>query len=169
MTVAGWPAATTQPGDVLRDLLAAMGADGRPRRRRPDRSAATGASRGIDADLRDVGELDPGARRAGGARRRPSQLPGRRRTCAATRPTGWPRWPSELNALGGDVVELPDGLDIHPRPLHGGVWHAYADHRMATAGAVLGLAVDGVVVEDIATTRKTLPDFAGIVGARCCG
>jgi 3-phosphoshikimate 1-carboxyvinyltransferase len=52
-----------------------------------------------------------------------------------------------------------------PRPLHGGVWHAYADHRMATAGAVLGLAVDGVEIDDIACTSKTLPDFPGMWAA----
>jgi 3-phosphoshikimate 1-carboxyvinyltransferase len=30
---------------------------------------------------------------------------------------------------------------------------------MATAGAILGLAVRGVAVQDIATTSKTMPDF----------
>lgn len=30
---------------------------------------------------------------------------------------------------------------------------------MATAGAVIGLAVDGVLIENVATTAKTLPDF----------
>jgi 3-phosphoshikimate 1-carboxyvinyltransferase len=39
------------------------------------------------------------------------------------------------------------------------VFGTYDDHRLATAGAVLGLAVDGVAVQDIATTGKTLPDF----------
>ena len=43
--------------------------------------------------------------------------------------------------------------------MHGGTWRAYADHRMATAGAVLGLVVDGVEVDDIGATTKTLPDF----------
>ncbi|QRN80672.1 MAG: 3-phosphoshikimate 1-carboxyvinyltransferase, partial [Nocardiopsis sp. BM-2018] len=57
---------------------------------------------------------------------------------------------------------LPDGLVIRPRPLHGGVFHSYDDHRMATSGAVIGLAVPGVEVENIATTRKTLPDFPGL-------
>jgi 3-phosphoshikimate 1-carboxyvinyltransferase len=60
------------------------------------------------------------------------------------------------------VTEEPDALLIDPRPLHGGTWRAYADHRMATAGAVLGLAVDGVQVDDIACTGKTLPDFPGL-------
>jgi 3-phosphoshikimate 1-carboxyvinyltransferase len=60
------------------------------------------------------------------------------------------------------VVEESDGLSILPRPLHGGTWRAYADHRMATAGALLGLVVEGVAVDDIDCTNKTLPDFPGM-------
>ncbi|MEO5994954.1 MAG: 3-phosphoshikimate 1-carboxyvinyltransferase, partial [Arthrobacter sp.] len=66
---------------------------------------------------------------------------------------------AEINRLGGDAEETSDGLIIRPAPLHGGVVRSYADHRMATAGAILGLAVAGVVVEDIGTTAKTMPDF----------
>ncbi len=69
---------------------------------------------------------------------------------------------TELNALGGSVTETDDGLRITPKPLRGGRFHSYHDHRMATAGAVLGLRIPGVVVEDIATTAKTLPDFTGL-------
>ncbi|MEV5093271.1 3-phosphoshikimate 1-carboxyvinyltransferase, partial [Streptomyces griseoincarnatus] len=65
----------------------------------------------------------------------------------------------EINELGGDVTETADGLRIRPRPLHGGVFHTYDDHRMATAGAILGLVVKGVEIENVATTAKTLPDF----------
>ena len=61
----------------------------------------------------------------------------------------------EINALGGDADETPDGLVIRPKPLHGGVFGTYADHRMATAAAVLGLAVEGVRIENVATTSKT--------------
>ena len=68
----------------------------------------------------------------------------------------------ELNALGGDVTETADSLHIRPRPLHGGVFGTYDDHRLAHAGAVLGLAVPGVLVEDVTTTTKTLPDFVGL-------
>jgi 3-phosphoshikimate 1-carboxyvinyltransferase len=66
---------------------------------------------------------------------------------------------AELNGLGGDVTETEDGLRIRPRPLHGGVFRTYEDHRLATAAAVLGLAVPGVEVENVATTGKTLPEF----------
>ena len=66
---------------------------------------------------------------------------------------------AEITGLGGHVTELDDGLQIEPRPLHGAQWRAYEDHRMATAGAIVGLAVDGVLVDDIGSTAKTLPQF----------
>jgi 3-phosphoshikimate 1-carboxyvinyltransferase len=69
---------------------------------------------------------------------------------------------AEINGLGGDCVETPDGLVITATALHGGTWHSYADHRMATAGAIIGLRVPDVTVEDIGTTAKTLPDFPGM-------
>ena len=66
---------------------------------------------------------------------------------------------TEINGLGGQCEETPDGLVITAQPLHGGLWRSYADHRMATAGAIVGLRVTGVEVEDIGTTAKTLPEF----------
>ncbi|NEA24799.1 3-phosphoshikimate 1-carboxyvinyltransferase, partial [Actinomadura bangladeshensis] len=66
---------------------------------------------------------------------------------------------AEINGLGGDAAELPDGLEIRPRPLRGGVFHTYDDHRMVMAAAVLGLAVPGIEVENPGTVGKTLPDF----------
>ncbi len=67
---------------------------------------------------------------------------------------------AELNRLGGHVTEQVDGLRIEPAPLHGGPFATYADHRMAHAGAVLGLAVDGVTIDDVDTAAKTFPNFA---------
>ena len=72
---------------------------------------------------------------------------------------------NEINKLGGNVTELPDGLIIEPAPLHGGVWLSYEDHRMATAGAIIGLATKGVEVENIGTTSKTLPEFVQLWAA----
>jgi 3-phosphoshikimate 1-carboxyvinyltransferase len=69
---------------------------------------------------------------------------------------------TELKALGSDVTETADGLEIRPAPLHGGRFATYADHRMAHAGVVLGAGVDGVLVEDVATTAKTFPGFADV-------
>ncbi len=57
------------------------------------------------------------------------------------------------------MTVLQDGLEVEPAPLRGGPWRAYQDHRMATTGALIGLAVPGVVVDDIGTTAKTLPEF----------
>jgi 3-phosphoshikimate 1-carboxyvinyltransferase len=75
----------------------------------------------------------------------------------------------ELNALGAIVLESEDGLQITPRPLRGGTFHTYADHRLATAAAVLGLVVPGIEVVDIATTSKTLPDFPALWSAMLAG
>ena len=66
---------------------------------------------------------------------------------------------AEINRLGGDCAETPDGLVITAKPLHPGTWRAYADHRMAMAGAIIGLRVTGVQVDDIGATSKTLPEF----------
>jgi 3-phosphoshikimate 1-carboxyvinyltransferase len=155
--VPGWPQYTTQAGDLLRDLLDQMGADVTL-----DRSGLTvvgnGELYGIDADLADASELTPTVAALAALAEGPSQLRGvahirgheTDRLAALT---------TELNALGGDVTETADGLVIRPRPLRGGLFHTYGDHRMATAAAVLGLRVPGVLVEDVDTTAKTLPGF----------
>ena len=66
---------------------------------------------------------------------------------------------AELGGLGADVAEHADGLSLRPAPLHGGVFHTYADHRMAHAGVIVGAAVEGVLVENVTTTSKTFTDF----------
>ena len=70
---------------------------------------------------------------------------------------------ADLSAVGVNARQTEDGLDIGPTTnlstLHGALWTSHDDHRIATAGAVIGLVVDGVRVDDIATTAKTLPDF----------
>ncbi|KAJ1684427.1 hypothetical protein LUZ63_020182 [Rhynchospora breviuscula] len=160
VTVAGWPRATTQPGDVLRDLLARMGADVRL----DDDGltvAGTGTLRGIDVDLHDVGELAPAVAALCALADSPSVLRG----IAHIRGHETDRLAAlaaELTALGGDVTETDDGLAIRPARLHGGRFATYADHRMAHAGVVLGAGVEGVEVEDVATTSKTFPGFAGV-------
>ncbi|GAA2903097.1 3-phosphoshikimate 1-carboxyvinyltransferase [Streptosporangium fragile] len=160
VTIPGWPAETTQPGDQLRTLLAAMGASVE---RTPEGLAVTGTGRitGIEADLRDVAELTPTLAALAALADSPSRISG----VAHIRGHETDRLAAlvaEINGLGGDANETEDGLEIRPRPLTGGVFHSYADHRMATAGAVIGLAVPGVEVEDIATTGKTLPEFASM-------
>ncbi|MFC4536117.1 3-phosphoshikimate 1-carboxyvinyltransferase [Sphaerisporangium dianthi] len=158
VTIPDWPAETTQGGDALRTLLARMGA---AVTRVPAGLKVTGGGRidGIDADLHDVGELTPTIAALAALAGSPSTLRG----VAHLRGHETDRLAAlatEINGLGGEVTETEDGLVITPRPLYGGVFRSYADHRMATAGAVIGLAVPGVQVEDIATTAKTLPEFA---------
>ena len=63
------------------------------------------------------------------------------------------------------TIELPDGLRIEPVPsetLHEANMETYADHRMATFAAMLGLRIPDIQVINVATTRKTLPDFVGM-------
>jgi 3-phosphoshikimate 1-carboxyvinyltransferase len=160
VTVRDWPRATTQAGDALRGILAEMGCavsfvdEGL-------RVEGTGALHGLDVDLHDVGELAPAVAALCALADSPSHLRG----IAHIRGHETDRLAAlatELGSLGADVTEHPDGLEIRPAPLHGGVFHTYADHRMAHAGAVVGAAVDGVLVEDVATTGKTFPDFAGV-------
>ena len=160
VTIADWPKTTTQPGDQLRSIFTQMGAK-ISMDQRGLTLTGTGVIHGIDIDLHDVGELTPSIAAVAALADSPSHLRGiahlrlheTDRLAALTR---------EINALGGDVVEEESALHITPAPLHGGVFHTYDDHRLATAGAVIGLVVPGIEVENIATTRKTLPDFPGL-------
>jgi 3-phosphoshikimate 1-carboxyvinyltransferase len=157
--VRDWPRSTTQAGDALRAILTLMGCDvdhvdGGLRVR------GTGRLHGIDVDLHDVGELAPAVAALCALADSPSHLRG----IAHIRGHETDRLAAlatELGGLGADVTEHPDGLSLRPARLHGGVFHTYADHRMAHAGVIVGAAVDGVLVENIATTGKTFPDFAG--------
>jgi 3-phosphoshikimate 1-carboxyvinyltransferase len=160
VAIADWPTKTTQPGDQLRTILTEMGAqfsfgdNGLT-------IIGTGKIHGIDVDLHDVGELTPSIAALCALADSPSHLRGighlrkheTDRLAALTR---------EINALGGNVTEEETALHITPAPLHAGVFHTYDDHRLATAGAVLGLVIEGIEVENMATTRKTLPDFPGL-------
>ncbi|MET9955777.1 3-phosphoshikimate 1-carboxyvinyltransferase [Streptomyces sp. NPDC006339] len=157
VTVPDWPARTTQPGDALREIFTEMGGSCELTEQGLT-FTGTGRIHGIDVDLGEVGELTPGIAAVAALADSPSTLRGvahlrlheTDRLAALTK---------EINGLGGDVTETEDGLHIRPRPLRGGVFHTYHDHRMATAGAIIGLAVEGVEIENVKTTEKTLPDF----------
>lgn len=163
VTIPGWPAETTQVGADLIELLPRFGAtvtreggalvvDGGPG------LAAGGRIPGVDLDLSRGGELAPALVALAALADGPSRITGighlrghetdRLAALAA-----------EITGLGGSVTELDDGLAIEPAQLHGGLWRSYEDHRMATAGAIIGLAVPGVEIDDIGTTAKTLPQF----------
>ncbi len=157
VTITGWPTETTQIGARLADLLPLFGAmvtrDG-------DRLTVTGGEsiRGVTLDLPEGGELVPNLVALAALASEPSTFTGighirhheTDRLAALV---------TEINKLGGNVTELEDGLHIEPAELHGGTWLSYEDHRMATTGAIIGLAVAGVEIDDIATTSKTLPQF----------
>ena len=164
VSIEGWPAETTQVGAELEQLLTQFGAtvsragttltvDGGVG------LAAGGSLSGVTMDLSDAGELAPAIVALAALASSPSRITGighlrgheTNRLAALT---------TEINALGGSVTELDDGLDIQPAVLTGGLWHTYEDHRMATAGAIIGLAVPGIEIDDIETTGKTLPQFS---------
>ena len=157
LTIKDWPVKTTQPGDQLRDIFTQMGAS--VSRNGNDLSiTGTGQIHGIDIDLHDVGELTPSIAALCALADSPSYLRGigHLRLHETDRLAALAR---EINSLGGSVVEEPTALRINPAPLHSGTFHTYEDHRLATAGAIIGLRVKGIEVENIETTKKTLPDF----------
>ncbi|WP_026152109.1 3-phosphoshikimate 1-carboxyvinyltransferase [Actinopolyspora halophila] len=157
VTIPRWPAGTTQAGDAMRGILTRMDAE---LVLDDDGLTVTGPPqlRPVDLDLHDVGELAPTVAALAALADGESRLRGiaHLRGHETDRLAALRR---ELDGLGGEVTETEDGLLIRGRELHGGKWHSYADHRMATAGAILGLRVPELTVDDIATTDKTLPDF----------
>ena len=183
VVIKDWPKVTTQPGDQLRKIFSDMGAqisfveDGLAVQGKSsvsgDNNAAgltglTGLT-GIDVDLHDVGELTPSIAAVAALASTPSAL----RNIEHLRLHETDRLSAlanEINKLGGDVTQTASDLMINPKPLKLSaatptdhyLFNTYEDHRMATAGAIIGLVVPGVIVENIETTKKTLPDFPGL-------
>ena len=163
VSVPHWPAATTQAGDAWRELLPRLGGEVTLS---GDLLTARGTGRltGLEADLSDVGELVPtvaALAALAGAQGHASTLTG----IAHLRGHETDRLAAlatEIRLLGGDAEETADGLAIRPAPLHGAALHSYADHRMATFAAIIGLGVDGVSLDDVGCTSKTLPGFVGL-------
>jgi 3-phosphoshikimate 1-carboxyvinyltransferase len=167
VTVDGWPSATRQPGAVLPDLLEQMGAVVRRTATAVTVAAGDGLV-GVDADLGDAPELTMVLTALAALASTPSRFRG----VAHIRLQETDRLKAlatELNAVGGDVSETADGLVVNPRTLGAGLLSSYDDHRVAMAWAVLGLGVRGIEVDDIATTRKTVPDFVGSWSAMLSG
>ncbi|MGH3714469.1 MAG: 3-phosphoshikimate 1-carboxyvinyltransferase [Micromonosporaceae bacterium] len=160
VTISGWPSRTAQPGDALKVLLSAMG--GRCTMGPEGLTVTgTGSVKGIDADLSAVSELVPTLAALAVLADSPSVFRGigHMRGHETDRLAAMAR---ELGKLGAEVTETPDGLEIKPRPLRGTSFETYDDHRLATAAAVIGLVVDGVVLSDVACTSKTLPNFRSL-------
>jgi 3-phosphoshikimate 1-carboxyvinyltransferase len=166
VTIAGWPESTTQVGDLFATLLPRFGATVS---RDADGLTVDGGAgwlggdtwEGVDLDLTEGGELAPTFAALAALATTASRITGighlrgheTDRLAALV---------TEITGLGGRVSELDDGLAFEPAPLHGGPWRAYADHRIATTGALLGLVIPGIVVDDIGTTAKTLPEFPAL-------
>ncbi|MGX9790342.1 3-phosphoshikimate 1-carboxyvinyltransferase [Mycobacterium sp. MMS18-G62] len=157
--ITGWPQVSIQPAGDIFGILEKLGSVVHHGSSYLE-VQGTATFGGFEVDLHDVGELTPAvaALAALASDGSVSQLSG----VAHLRGHETDRLAAlsaEINGLGGQCDQTPDGLVITARPLHGGVWRSYADHRMATAGAIVGLRVPGVEVEDIGTTAKTLPEF----------
>jgi 3-phosphoshikimate 1-carboxyvinyltransferase len=156
--IPGWPADSLQAASRILDVLVSMGgtysfgASGLA-------FSGTGTITGITADLGDVSELAQVLAAVAAVASSPSVFTG----LAHTRRHETDRLAAlakELNALGGDVTELPDGLSIKPRPLSASApFETYDDHRMVMAAAVLGLVVPGLSVPNAETVGKTFPGF----------
>ena len=166
-----WPKVTTQPGDRLREIFTSMGAKiefVESKDMRGLKVSGTGEIRGIEIDLHDEGELTPSIAALAALASSPSYLKGigHLRLHETDRLTALAH---EINALGGKVTEEEGALRIEPAKLklnaNENLFRTYEDHRMATAGAIIGLALPGLVIENIETTRKTLPDFPGLWSA----
>jgi len=178
--ITGWPTISVQPAPIILAILRLLGctvahqdsahadSDHENSDHKDSGLLVTGPNgySGFDMDLNEVGELTPSM----------AVLAALAEPGSVSRLTGIAHLrghetdrlsalSTEINRLGGDCVEEPDALVITARPLHGGVWHSYADHRMAMAGAIVGLRVPGVQVENIATTAKTLPEFPALWAA----
>lgn len=163
VAIDGWPDETTQVGADLATLLPRFGAEVRRDGSRlivDGGDGLLGGARmpGVQLDLSTGGELAPAIVALAALAEGPSEITGIEHL-RGHETDRLAALAAEITGLGGAVTELDDGLAIEPRPLHGGPWKAYDDHRMATAGAIIGLAVDGVLVDDIGSTSKTLPQF----------
>lgn len=167
VTVGGWPAHSTQPGHLLMDLLPQFGARAS---RRGGALTVTGGGTitPVDLDLSAAGELAPTLVGLAALADGPSVFRG----IGHIRGHETDRLAAlvhELRGVGCGAEETPDGIRVIPGPLSGNTWRSYHDHRMATTGALLGLVVPGIVIDDIGTTAKTLPEFADLWDAMLRG
>jgi 3-phosphoshikimate 1-carboxyvinyltransferase len=157
--IKGWPDSTTQVGDEFDGILQKMGAS-IVRQNGGLKISGSGKIHGIDIDLSIGGELTPVIAALAAIADSPTVIRG----VAHLRGHETDRLAAlaaEINRIGGIARETADGLEIDPSDnLHGALWQTYEDHRMATAGAIVGLRVPGIEIEDITTTSKTMPDFA---------
>jgi 3-phosphoshikimate 1-carboxyvinyltransferase len=163
VTIADWPADSLQASDAIQEVLTRMGASCSL-----DSGGLTitgaGVIKGIQADLRDIPELCLPLAALAALADGPSAFTGVGHT-RAQETDRLAAIAKEVNALGGDITETADGLQVRPRPLRvpaGHAWESYDDHRMVMSAAVLGLAVPGIEVLNVATVGKTFPNFPAL-------
>ncbi len=158
VTIPDWPTATTQVGNEFDGILQRMGAQ-ISRNENGLTIQGSGKVHGIEIDLSIGGELTPVIAALGAIADSPTRISG----VAHLRGHETDRLAAlvaEINRIGGIARETADGIEIDPSDsLDGGLWRTYEDHRMATAGAIIGLRVPGIEIEDIGTTSKTMPEF----------
>lgn len=157
VTIENWPESTTQVGNNFIDLLTVMG--GKVSRTGTGmKVTGSGEISGIEIDLSSAGELTPVIAALAALANSKSVISG----VAHLRGHETNRLKAlvdEINSVGGKAKETEDGLVIEPSELRGGLWKTYGDHRMATAGAIIGLRVPDIEIEDITVTSKTMPGF----------
>jgi 3-phosphoshikimate 1-carboxyvinyltransferase len=162
VTIENWPESTTQVGNDFIELLTLMG--GHVSRTGTGMSVTgTGEINGIEIDLSSAGELTPVIAALAALANSKSVISG----VAHLRGHETNRLKAlvdEINSIGGRAKETEDGIIIEPSELRGGLWGTYGDHRMATAGAIIGLRVPGIEIEDISVTSKTMPGFESLWG-----
>ncbi|GAA2106152.1 3-phosphoshikimate 1-carboxyvinyltransferase [Microlunatus panaciterrae] len=157
VTIPHWPTRTLQPGDHLRGILEQFGAEVRLTEAGLT-VHGTDQLHHVDLDLREASELTPVVAAVAALANTTSHIRG----VGHIRGHETDRLAAlefELNSLGGHVVQTDDGLTIHPRLMYSGEWRTYADHRLAQAGAVLGLVIDDIVLDDVSCVDKTMPEF----------
>lgn len=156
-----WPEGSVQAQDAIAGVLSAFGArigyTGSGHDRLITVSGVDGVH-GAEVDLHAVSELTPTAAALAAVADSPSTISG----VAHIRGHETDRLAAlaaELSGLGVEAAQTADGLRLRPGNRHGGVFHTYADHRLAHAGALVGLVTPGVELDDVGCTAKTMPDF----------
>ncbi len=142
--ITGWPATSVQPADDILDVLGKLNAVVTQTDSVLEVRGPAGYD-GFDVDLRAVGELTPSV-----AALAALANPGSVSRLTRHRPPARPR---DRPPGGAEHRDQPPGRrlpgnarrpGITATPLRPGTWRAYADHRMAMAGAIIGLRVAGV-------------------------
>ena len=172
VTIPHWPApaadssaGTTQVGDMWRELLPALGAQVRYAEGRLTVTGPAQLPEGdFSFDLSAGGELAPTMAAACAFVKGRVELTG----IAHLRGHETDRLAAlaaEINRLGGSAHDTADSLVIEaPIPAEAAqvLARTYDDHRMATFAAIIGLRRPNVVVQNVATVAKTMPEFTAM-------